>query len=231
MATPTLQNPSRRRAQTLLTGLLITTLLLTGCALPLREQHLPTTCQGEACQYTAAKSPWPIVVWPGKTRDYQLGPFSINLPETALSESDEHHIMLFLDKNEAVQLKLVASADFDFKFHSDQFEKSRYAVTDYIDLLFTQPATAQEPDAQMADRYIWRMAMANKQDYFEHGGPLHKANKNNVSLYWSRVYLGQMSYLGFITDRRHPDIALAVYGYHLPETLFKAVLAGIIQKE
>ena len=231
MAAPTLQNSPGRGIQALLTGLIITLLLLSGCALPLREHHLPPTCQGEACQFTAKESAWPIVVWPGKTSDYQLGPFVINLPQTALSERDDQHIILFLDKNAAIQLKLITSTDFDFKFNENQFHKSRYSVRDYVELLFSHTSTEPESGNTIADRYIWRMAMANKQDYFEHGGPLHVATKNNISLYWSRVYLGQMSYMGFITDQRYPDIVLAVYGYHLPETLYKATIAGILQKD
>ncbi|MGY0217986.1 hypothetical protein ACWJJH_11500 [Endozoicomonadaceae bacterium StTr2] len=230
MATSTLQNPSRRGTRYLLTLLAAASLLLAGCA-PFREGHLPAPCEGDACSYTATEEAWPLAVWPGKTKTEQLGPFVIDLPVTALSDHDAQQVTLYLSKNEAIRVKLVEAEDFDFRGLKNLFASSHYSVRDYADLLFTQKAAGSDPDTELADRYIWRMAMANKQDYFTQGGPLHQTHKQGTTLYWSPVKLGQMTFMGFITSQQTEDKILAVYGYNVPETVFKAILAGIIQKD
>ncbi|WP_163832443.1 hypothetical protein [Spartinivicinus ruber] len=183
-------------------------------------------CQSVVCNEVAVFKPYPILMGLEQAEIIQTPAFKLKVPVYGeMHQSTLIRKQIVYQNQTGILIEQVAEKDFVLAIPR-AFSKSQFRVSNYPEIMFLKTAQQPEPTGYY-ERYIWRLALTNKGNYFNSGN-FYISKKSGIDLYHAEVKVGPITDMVFVTVATNPDILLKIYNYGLDPETFSNVLASIV---
>ncbi|MCX4028088.1 hypothetical protein H0A36_09450 [Endozoicomonas sp. SM1973] len=183
-------------------------------------------CKAEVCNDIAVTRSYPKLEFSEQTEVVKTPVFKLQVPiNGTIHKSTLTKKQIVYPNHTGLLVEQVEEKDFMLDIPK-AFSKSRFKVSDYPAIMFLNRLQQPEP-ADYYDRYIWRLALANKGNYFN-SGRFYISKMNDFNLYHAEVQVGPITDMVFITVKDAPDVLLKIYNYGLDKEVFNKVLASVV---
>lgn len=207
-------------------GVVALCLLLTACVgIPLllkTDQY----CKAEVCNDVAEAKPYPKLEFLEQTDIVKTPVFKLQVPTNGtIHKSTLTRKQIVYQNHIGLLIEQIEEKDFMLDIPK-AFSKSQFKVSDYPAIMFLNTVQHPEP-TDYYDRYIWRLALINKGNYFS-SGRFYISKINGFNLYHAEVQVGPITDMVFATVKDTPDVLLKIYNYGLDREVFNKILASIV---
>lgn len=146
--------------------ILVLFFLLSGCVGLPKLLRTDQYCQSVVCNASAIVKPYPTSGFTEKTQTIYLQSFKLNVPVGGrVHEATSIRKQIVYQNHIGLLVQEIREEDFELDV-PQAFSKGQFKIIDYPAIMFLN--TAQQPDpSDYYDRYIWRLALNNKGNYFK----------------------------------------------------------------